>query len=132
MVTLLDLPDGPVLRPVTLRERIAARVRLGALDRALAGGEAPDGDVALMLHARRLIAPRTRRRLARTLQGAVALRRPADGAELLWLAERLQRPGPVEARGVALARLLLGGPLDAGRGRLAGAARAAVAALDAG
>src|SRR3954452_2321472 len=61
-MALLDLPDGPLLRPVTLRERIAARVRFAALDRALAQGARPDADVALTLHVRRLIAPRTRRR----------------------------------------------------------------------
>ncbi len=141
-VTLVDLPHGDaVLRPVRVGDRISARLRVAALDRALAGGATPDSGVALSLHARRLIAPRTRRRLARTLQGIVAaphqtgaqVRRAAS--DLLALAARLERRDAVDARGVALVRVLLsdgGGPLHANRGaqRLAEAAHQAAAALD--
>jgi NADPH-dependent 2,4-dienoyl-CoA reductase/sulfur reductase-like enzyme len=105
--------------------------------------------VALMLHARRLIAPRTRRGIARTLHGMVAAAQrravvPAGpvglgvaraAPELLALADRLERPGAVDARGVALVRELLRdglGPLYAERrdAPLAAAAREATAALE--
>src|SRR4051812_34887055 len=171
-VALLERPGrGAVLRPVTVGDRLGARLHEAALDRALASGAAPESDVALTLHARRLIAPRTRRRLARTLQGIVAAgppppprapgppgggrraaarraivapaRRPPPrapgpqvavaGADLLALAERLARSAPVEARGVALVRMLLsdgGGPLHSSRASgLAAAAHAAALAL---
>jgi hypothetical protein len=149
-VALLERPGrGAILRPVTVGDRLGARLRVGALDRALASGAPPESDVALTLHARRLIAPRTRRRLARTLQSMVATtRRPprpplrppgaqvaVAGEDLLALADRLEDPGPVEARGVALVRMLLsdgGGPLHSrgAAGRLAAAAHEAAAALE--
>src|SRR5205823_12150937 len=113
-VTLIDLPGGARLRPVSAGDRLRAWWRAGGLDRALAAGTAPEADVALTLHARRLIALRTRRRLARTLRGMVASAPPMrpPGAQLartdlLALAERLERPGAVDARGVALVRVLL-------------------------
>src|SRR5438128_756989 len=129
-VALLELPScGVVVREVTLRERIAARLHGAALDRALVAGVPPEAEVGL-----------TRRRIAKTLEGIVdATRRvavpparpvgrqvPAAAPDLLALAERLERPGPVDARGVALARELLRdgrGPLYADRGgrRLAAA-----------
>src|SRR4051794_21087783 len=149
-VALLDRPyGGAVLRPVGVGDRLGARLHGAALDRALARGAVPESGVALTLHARRLIGRRMRRRLARTLQGIVAMtRRPpvpparppgaqvaGAGADLLALAERLQRPDPVDARGVALVRMLLrdgGGPLHLNRGAdwLAAAAHAAAAALE--
>ena len=149
-VVLVDLPRGvSVLERVTVGVRVSARLRVGALDRALAGGAVPESDVALMLHARRLISPATRRQLAYTLRGIVeSARRPSwpparwpgaqvarAGSDLLALAERLEQPGAVDARGVAHVRVLLsdgGGPLHAGRDAddLVQAARAAVAALD--
>jgi len=151
-VALLDLSwGGAILREVTLGDRISARLHGAELDRALVSGVRPEAEVPLMLHARRLIAPRTRRGLARTLHGAVdaARRRPSApvparpvgfhvtraAPELLALAERLERPGAVDARGVALARQLLRdglGPLYAERrgAPLAEAAREAAAALE--
>jgi hypothetical protein len=149
-VALLDLSwGGAVLREVTLGERIAARLHGAALDEALAAGVRPEAEVALTLHARRLIAPRTRRRVARTLRGMVEASRGRSPAparpvgrqvahaapDLLTLAARLERPQAVDARGVALARELLRdglGPLYADRAgpRLAEAAREASAALD--
>src|SRR3954466_15782426 len=138
--SLILLPHGrAVLAPVTLAERAAAWLRGGALDRELARGTPPEARIALTLHARRLIAPRMRRRLAKTLDGIV--RRPQfvgpqvarDGAELLVLAQRLEAPGGVEARGVALTRILLadpGSPLHFGRGSLAETAQAAAEALE--
>jgi hypothetical protein len=149
-VALLDLSwGGAVLREVTWRERVAARLHGAALDEALAAGVAPEAEVALTLHARRLIAPGTRRRIARTLMGMVDATQGRSSAparprglqvahaapELIALAERLQRRGAVEARGVALARELLRDGLgalyaDHGGPRLADAAREATEALD--
>ncbi|MDA0160772.1 hypothetical protein OM076_10890 [Solirubrobacter ginsenosidimutans] len=147
---IVDLPrGGSVLQRVTLGARVSARLRVAALDRALAGGAVPESDVALTLHARRLISPTARRQLARTLRGIVeSARRPSQpparwpgaqvaraGAELLALAERLERPEAVDARGVARVRVLLGdggGPLHVNRDAhgLVRAAREVVAALE--
>jgi hypothetical protein len=149
-VALLELSwGGAVLREVTMRERIAARLHGAALDEALVAGVQPEAEVALTLHAGRLIAPRTRGRIARTLVGmvdatqgrAAAPSRPRGlqvahaAPELLALADRLLRRGAVEARGVALARELLRDGLgalyaDHGGLRLADAAREAIEALD--
>jgi hypothetical protein len=149
-VALLELPrGGAVLREVTWRERLSAAVHGAALDHVLANGTPPEAGVALTLHARRLIAPCTRRRIAKTLRGVVeATRRPTAppsrppgpqvswaADELLGLAAALERSEPVDVRGVALARELLRdgrGPLYADRGGrcLAKAAAAATAALD--
>jgi hypothetical protein len=151
-VALVDLSwGGAVLREVTWRERLAARLHGADLDEALVAGVAPEAEVALTLHARRLIAPRTRRRIARTLVGMVDATQGRSSApsrprglqvahaapELIALAERLQRRGAVEARGVALARELLRdglGALYADRAGplLAEAAREATEALDPG
>jgi hypothetical protein len=149
-VVLVELPrGGSVLQRVTLAARVSARYRVAALDRALAGGAVPESDVALTLHARRLISPTTRRQLAHTLRGIVERsRRPPRppvpwpgaqvaraGSDLLALAERLERPEAVDARGVARVRVLLSdsdGPLQVNpdaRG-LIQAAREAVAALE--
>jgi hypothetical protein len=140
---------GAVLREVTWRERLAARLHGADLDEALVAGVPPEAEVALTLHARRLIAPSTRRRIARTLVGMVDATQGRSSApsrprglqvahaapELIALAERLQRRGAVDARGVALARELLRdglGALYAERAgpRLADAAREATEALD--
>jgi hypothetical protein len=145
-VVLVDLPGGgSVLQPVTLGARVSARLRVAALDRALASGAVAESDVALTLHARRLISPALRRQLARTLRGMVERSRtPARwpgpqvgraGSDLLALADRLERPEAVDARGVARLRVLLsdgGGPLHADRDAhgLIQATREAVAALE--
>jgi hypothetical protein len=108
------------------------------LDRRLAAGEEPSSSVGLTLRARRLIAPRERRVLARSLRTFVARSpsRHVEGArgELLDLADRLDRFGPVDVQGVAKVRVLLtdgGGPLyyNHGAPRLVAAAREAGAAL---
>ena len=149
-VALLELSwGGAILREVTWRERLAARLHGAELDEALVAGVAPEDEVALTLHARRLIAPDTRRRIARTIVGMVeAIQgRPSAPArprglqvahaapELIALAERLQRRDAVDPRGVALARELLRDGLgalyaDHGGPRLAEAAREATEALD--
>jgi hypothetical protein len=149
-VVLVDLRrGGSVLQRVTLGARVSARVHVAGLDRALAGGAVPESDVALTLHARRLISPTMRRQLAHVLRGLVeSSRRPSRppvqwpgaqigraGSDLLALADRLERPEAVDARGVARVRVLLsdgGGPLHGNRDAdgLVRAAREAVAALE--
>jgi hypothetical protein len=148
--TLSDQPGfGTVVLPVTRRDRLRARLRAAELDRRLARGADPDREVALALHARRLLDPVARRKLARSLRRSVALSgarlnpaspRPpipghvADCAAMVdALADRVASDGAVSPRGVAAVRVLLtegGGPLYASRGRAAlGAALAG--ALDA-
>src|ERR1700748_1847093 len=104
-VALLDRPfGGAVLREVTRRERLSAWLHDAPLDRALAAGERPEAAGALTLHRRRLLAPGTRRGIAKTLRGMVAttLRAPTPparplgphvrhaAADLLALADRLE------------------------------------------
>lgn len=132
-----------------LRHRIAARLLAGRLDAALAAGANPEGDPSLSVRARRLTTRREREQLAdalhrsraEALSGGPRLRIPISRErvqqaedELSLLAHRLASPGPVAARGVALARALLSdgaGPLYDKRspGDLAALARRAADAL---
>src|SRR5262249_21361145 len=146
-LALIEEPDGSIApRRVRLGDRAFARFRGPALDHALARGVSPDSGVGLTLRARRLIRPRMRRRLARSLRGIAetseqrvhrgsAMRlwgpqvAPAKG-ELLALADSLESRSAVDARGIALVRVMLtdgGGPLHTNRGanRLIAAAREA-------
>jgi hypothetical protein len=101
-----------------LRLRMSVRLHRGKLDRELAEGRASDVSDARALRARQLVGERTRRSFARSLRrlvanaerpptpmgSAVPLRREAivpwrEG--LLGLADRLERPGPVNPCGVA-------------------------------
>ena len=140
----LGVVDPQVLVPPSHRDwwlQVRARLRTGELDSRLAGGAAPETSDVLFSHARRIVRPRSCAVLASSLRrGAVAAQRPrgrsnqvaiarknVDSArgELVALAERLERPGPIRARGVAQVRLLLGdgsGPLyrrESGRPLLA-------------
>jgi hypothetical protein len=150
-LALIEEPDGSIApRRVRLGHRASARLRGPALDHALARGVSPDSGVALTLRAGRLIRPHTRRRLARSLRGIAetAEQRVHSGShqrlwgpqvaparqELLALAESLESTSAVDARGIALVRVMLtdgGGPLHTNRGaqRLIAAAREASAAL---
>src|SRR5690348_8022409 len=76
---LIERPGvGLVVSRATLAARVSARLRFATLDEALASGTEPESRPALTLRAGRLIAPRTRRRLARSLRRMVdAARRPA-------------------------------------------------------
>ena len=113
-----------------LGERLGARIRARKLDRALARGEAPNGNAAMARRAHALVRADTRvalaaslRRIAsgggtpRTLGTRVAAAGASERAarsELDRLAERLLEPGPVDPRGVALTQELLSdgaGPL---------------------
>jgi hypothetical protein len=111
-------------RRVRVRDRLSARLRAFALDRALAGGEAPDSSVALELRATVLMSARQRLRLANRLGGVLlggesnlhpALRLTSVSpsliretrAEFLLLLSRLLDDEPVEVRGLAMVRVLL-------------------------
>jgi hypothetical protein len=125
-------PDLLIAARPRLRDRVVARLRAGRLDAALAAGVPEESNGALSLHARRLTARGERTGLARSLRRAlydarvmggylrvpVARARVRDAeAELSLLVQRLEEPGPVAARGVALTRALLAdgtGPLYEG------------------
>ena len=111
-------------RRTRARERARARLWPWRLDVALARGADPDSRGDLSLRAHRLISLRTRQRLAREIHHVVheaaRPRHPLErqlhpcapdvltAAPVLYdLADELAHPGPVEARGVAQARLLL-------------------------
>ena len=118
--------DGDILigRRARLRERVAARVRATKLDAQLAAGASPASQAVLTLRAQALGDRRARtmigqriRRLLSESRGARTVRRAqvpvrwaqviAAAAELEQLAHRLLSPGPLAARGIAQARLLL-------------------------
>jgi hypothetical protein len=122
----LVVAAGP--RPL---ERAKARLRSRRLDQALARGATSEATPALAVRARCLIALPQRRSIAETYRrivsearrgGTPSLHRvtpsrtrvTAAGDELIRLADALTQPGPVAARGVAEALLLLAdgtGPL---------------------
>lgn len=133
-----------------VRDRLIARWRPMKLDRQLAAGTSPEVSAALLRRARALLAPRTRRGLARSVERIVAetpqapllsarvpvrrseVRRSRD--DLRLLAQRLAAPTPVAVQGVAKVRLLLSdgsGPLFWGRSadELSGRIRQAIEAL---
>jgi hypothetical protein len=129
-VVLINARAGAVFtQRIRIRDRLRARLGAFRLDRAIAAGAAPDTDAALTLRAEKLLDERTRRQLGSALWKAstqvdprpigtrVSPSRRAllDASDLLnRLALRLLAPAPVEARGVAHARLLLSdgsGPL---------------------
>lgn len=114
---------GSVAHPGSLVRRLHARLAGRRLDRRLAGGADPDADELLGCRAEQLTDPMTRHLLANGLRWALerAYWRRSLGssvpvahksvrmyaAELLALAARLDGDGPVQAYGVARARLLL-------------------------
>lgn len=126
-----DAEEFVVAARARKRDRLAARLRSSQLDQALAGGAPAEGTPALALRARRLVALRRRRSIAESYRHIVRDARadpcpsrrrvaPYRGGvtsasdDLITLADRLAQPGPVAARGVAQALLLLSdgtGPL---------------------
>jgi hypothetical protein len=147
-----------VVSRVSLWTRLVARLRFASLDEALADGIEPESRPSLALRAERLIAPRMRRKLARSLRRYVDQARhrralswapwppaapppPGPGPhvaraadELLALAALLEGSEPVDVHGVALVCVLLtdgGSPLLHNRGadRLVAVARTAADAL---
>jgi hypothetical protein len=124
-------PGGFTERRRHLGDQVMAHMLAGRLDRDLAAGCAPESGLLLAERARELVAPGTRRALARDwehLLQVAAGRVPRTPVPVLLCRRRvlaaesdvraliasLLRPGPVPARGVAAASLLLtdgAGPL---------------------
>ncbi len=122
---------GLTTRRPGLWNRLTVGFCASRLDRELAAGASPDADAQRALRAQVLVRMSVRRHLARSVQRIldVPTRPFAAGrtsvplcrervveasAELRSLIDHLLAPGPVPARGVALARALLGdgsGPL---------------------
>jgi hypothetical protein len=118
-------PDGLVVagRP-RVRDRVAARWRSRRIDLALAAGASPEAVASLALRARWLTDLSRRRSMAGALRRVVRqadegappssvriipcrARVAAASGELSLLADTLAHPGPVAARGVAQAWILL-------------------------
>jgi hypothetical protein len=147
LVLVTDNLDRLTLQRLRPRHRLLARVHAASLDRQLAAGADPESAPLLAARATRLTSLRFRRGLAACLRRVVAGTRPPASVplhparigraapELSELANCLLTPGPVPARGVALATVLLSegnGPLyrSAGRDDLRDAARFAARALN--
>jgi hypothetical protein len=131
MLVLLDEAGCPIARTARPWDRIAVRLHTFSLDRDLAAGASPDASVALALRAQMLVRPRYRRALARSarrvltaatqspfgsrLAVPVCRDRVKDSSEeFADLIRRLLAAGPVAARGVAQASVLVAdasGPL---------------------
>jgi hypothetical protein len=129
-VGLADVCPGPW-------PRLKARLAADRLDRELASGAAPESSVLLAVHAQRIVDPTACSTLARSVRKVIerakgiertGRRRPALSAQLpistpsvsavagalRAVADRLDKAGPVRARGVAEVRALLrdgAGPL---------------------
>jgi hypothetical protein len=124
--------DRLTLRRLRSWHGLRARLQAGGLDRELARGDAPESCEYLAARARQLTSPRHRHGLAVSLRRVLAgtgcaasmhlmrgdrVARAAD--EIAALAERLDAPGTVPARGVAMVSQLLSegtGPLYTDRG----------------
>ena len=131
MLLLLDEADCPVAATGRPWDRLLARLRGFRLDEDLAAGASPDASVALALRAQMLVRARSRRGLARSARRVLAMATEPAAArgtqvpvcrdrvrdcseEFTELIRRLLAVGPVTARGVAQARILLAdgrGPL---------------------
>ena len=111
-------------QPAGRRLRLSVALHRHRLDHELARGVDPDLSPQLELRAAQLVEARTRRKIARSLRGAVheaesprvafgsavPVRRDTTAAvrsAMLGLAERLDGPLPVRAEGVARALALL-------------------------
>ncbi len=132
MVTVLvSDPAGIRQYRANVVDQVRARLHAHRSDRELMAGASPDHSVGLALHAERILQPKSRTDLADALRGIVRMAQsepkgPAAAkvicrqqvrqaiSELLLLADRLDRPGPVSPQSVALARMVLtegSGPL---------------------
>jgi hypothetical protein len=118
----LDRTEAPLPARAGLSDRLRSRLRAWRLDQELARGADPLSDPALELRARRLLSPESRARIADTLEEVVSdacnplrpgAQVPLRGAgvnarpELQALAAAVRAHDDCEARGVALARLLI-------------------------
>lgn len=124
-------PYAPWARRCRLRDRVRAHLGALALDRALADGASPDSGVLLSLRAEALISTSNRHTVARALRRIVtdagrplsplgpvlplARRYIRRHREVIHeLAEVVDRPGPIDVRGLATLEVLLkdgAGPL---------------------
>ncbi len=131
MLLVQSVQQSVVARRASLLDRLLVRVWRQSVDVALAGGASPEGSVSLALRSTQLVRMREREDLAyqfdRLADQARTLKSPRGRSaaiapvgiefaerELRDLADHLLVHGPVAARGVALARLLLtdgNGPL---------------------
>jgi hypothetical protein len=123
LVVLQDAQNRPVVRTAGPWQQLLARMRSGQLDRQLAGGTSPDATIGLALRAGTLEGMRERCQLASSVRHIIAAAAPDScarlvvplcrdrirdsSAELTELIDSLLTPGPVSARGVALARALV-------------------------
>jgi hypothetical protein len=123
--------DRLVARPCRLRDRAGAHLWAPTLDHLLAAGRSPDAGRLVATRAQALVSPARRQALAHDWEHLVevagrtpqrSVRRVPLCRDRIAAAEpaitdmlvALVAPGPVPARGVAMARLLLGdgaGPL---------------------
>jgi hypothetical protein len=130
-IVMRDCPGRLVERRRHLGDQVMAHVLAGRLDRDLAAGCAPESGLLLAERARELVTPGARRGLARDwehLLQVAAGRVPRTPVPMLLCRRRvlaaepdvralitgLLAPGPVQARGVAAASVLLtdgAGPL---------------------
>jgi hypothetical protein len=110
--------------------RLKVRLTRGRLDRRIAAGDIGEASEELALRVRQLADPRSQQELARGLRGVLAYvdqrgtgpvissvviepRAVRYGRRaIIELAERLERGGPVDPRGIVLARALLGDGLS--------------------
>jgi len=147
----IELPLSSRRRRPRMPTPLAVWWKQPGLDRDLADGADPRSEPQLAYRARRLTTRRSRDRIARGIERAVAeAERPWNGMRaavpvqrrtvlgarptLLALVRALRSPAPVAAQGVALALRLLtdgGGPLYGSDSRwIAEAASASIAGLD--
>ena len=144
--------DALAMRPSRVADRLLARVLGASLDRRLAAGCPPESSPLLAARAQRIVALRSRRRLARNWENLLWTARRAPGAHHMAvsvcgkrviaaeprvreLVRLLTAPLPVAARGVALATAPLTdatGPVYSSRSpvTLADMLDAAIAQLD--
>jgi hypothetical protein len=116
--------EEQIAPPTTVRDRLSARLRSRRLDKTLARGTPPETAGRLALRARRLTTLSRRRAIANGLRrvireagreapparARILPRVPqvvAANDELIRLVNTLVSPGPVAARGVAEALILL-------------------------
>ncbi|HEX3513109.1 MAG TPA: hypothetical protein VHT26_03780 [Trebonia sp.] len=144
--------DPLAMRPSRVTDRLLARMLGASLDRQLAAGRTPESSSLLAARAQRVVAMRSRQRLARDWENLLRVARRAHGpyhhalpvcSDHVIAAEPAVRelvrcmtaPLPVAARGVAMATVLLTdalGPVYNRRSEvtLAAALEAAIAQLD--
>src|SRR5579872_2589931 len=97
---------------VRMRDQVVVHLSSPRLDRELASGAAPESTPARALHAQRLVAPRSRRSLARAITrvlGEAHRRTPLISPALPLCRDRVRKAAP-EFR-VVTDHLLAGGPV---------------------